>query len=789
MAESPEHFKIAIVGSGPAGLAAAARAAERGASHVLLERTDHLSDTIYKYFKGKHVMATPELPYPLRSDVAFTSGPREEVLGRFDEAAAKCNVRLKSEVTRLRKEDGHFVLEIAGQAPITADAVVLAIGMQGNIRKLGLPGSERDWIGYQLDDPRDYAEERIVVIGGGDAGIENALSLCGHNRVTLLHNLEEFIHAKPANVSLLKGKIKDGAITVITRAKTTAVEDWGLMVETPDGDNHLRCDRVIARIGAQPPRKFLEDCGIKFDSPNPNAVPSVGDDYQTEVPGLYLVGALTGYPLIKHCLNQGHDVVEFILNQPVVPVDEDLLKDKLKAAKVDMSVQELVQLARAEGSLLASQTTMQVREVLLSSEIHPKRAGETVFKINERAQSVFAILKGSVKVEAPDAPTVTLPTGAFFGEICVVMGRRRTATVTAVEPSLLIEIPRNAVIRLMRRDPVIHRAIYQASVARLIYGMVTPAAPREAAADVIATAEMVNFRPGEILLREGAADDGMYLIASGSVVVTKTIGGQEQTINYVPAGRYVGEVALIRRTVRNATVKAAVATEAIRINGEKCRALLEQYPALRDSIIRVFPTPPEEIRPETGKLIDYFLLNGGAEAQDILLIDESLCVRCDNCEKACADTHDGVSRLDREAGPTFAMLHVPTSCRHCEHPHCMADCPPDALNRLSSGEVVIDHEKCIGCGNCQRNCPYGVIQMAEVEHRKPRNRLLSLLFGTGNGHPAAHGPDHHPHKLAVKCDLCSGRPHGPACVNACPTGAALRVEPERFVNLIHTMQG
>jgi len=48
-----ETFRIAIVGSGPSGLSAAAHAAARGISHVLLEKTDHLSDTIYRYQKGK----------------------------------------------------------------------------------------------------------------------------------------------------------------------------------------------------------------------------------------------------------------------------------------------------------------------------------------------------------------------------------------------------------------------------------------------------------------------------------------------------------------------------------------------------------------------------------------------------------------------------------------------------------------------------------------------------------------------------------------------------------------
>ena len=115
----------------------------------------------------------------------------------------------------------------------------------------------------------------------------------------------------------------------------------------------------------------------------------------------------------------------------------------------------------------------------------------------------------------------------------------------------------------------------------------------------------------------------------------------------------------------------------------------------------------------------------------MLLIDEKLCIGCDNCERACADAHEGLSRLDREAGRTYAHLHVPTSCRHCEHPHCMADCPPNAINRGPDGEVFIN-DTCIGCGNCQRNCPYGVIRMAKLPPKKP-SLLKWLFFGTGPG--------------------------------------------------------
>ena len=71
-------FEIAIVGSGPGGISAAARAAELKVSHVLLEAAPHLSNTIYRYQKGKHVMAEPEA-LPLRSPLTFSAGSRESI--------------------------------------------------------------------------------------------------------------------------------------------------------------------------------------------------------------------------------------------------------------------------------------------------------------------------------------------------------------------------------------------------------------------------------------------------------------------------------------------------------------------------------------------------------------------------------------------------------------------------------------------------------------------------------------------------------------------------------------
>jgi Fe-S-cluster-containing dehydrogenase component len=260
-------------------------------------------------------------------------------------------------------------------------------------------------------------------------------------------------------------------------------------------------------------------------------------------------------------------------------------------------------------------------------------------------------------------------------------------------------------------------------------------------------------------------------------------------------------MALIDKAPRSATVKAAIRSEVIRLPGEAFARLLEKKPDLLRKASADMDKRREvnafiEGRKDSfGGAVDmysataqFLIDNGIGEATDVLLIDEKLCVGCDNCEKACADSHEGLSRLNREAGKTYAHLHVPTSCRHCEHPHCMADCPPNAIRRGPDGEVFID-DTCIGCGNCQRNCPYGVIQMAAVPAKKPG--LLSwLLFGAGPGPGEDKSPEGLEHRIgskhAVKCDLCKDiRGDGePFCVRACPTGAAIRVEPARFIDVM-----
>ena len=101
------------------------------------------------------------------------------------------------------------------------------------------------------------------------------------------------------------------------------------------------------------------------------------------------------------------------------------------------------------------------------------------------------------------------------------------------------------------------------------------------------------------------------------------------------------------------------------------------------------------------------------EAQSLLLLDLEKCVRCDECVRACADAHDGVTRLVRE-GLRFDKYLVATSCRQCRDPLCMVGCPVGSIRRRNSLEIIIE-DWCIGCGLCANNCPYGNLNMHPFE--------------------------------------------------------------------------
>lgn len=784
-------FEIAIIGAGPGGMGAAANAAHHKINHVLIERAE-VGNTVYDYQLGKHVMAEPSR-LPLRSQVPFDAGKRETILEGWNAALKKLGVNmLKGDVKTIAREaNGEFAIGLADGSTVRAKKVVLAIGLQGAIRKLEQPGHHYPHVNYTLRDPAAINDQDVLVIGAGDAGIENAMGLVGRNRVAVLNRVADFARAKNANATMILKAIGKGEVTCYYDSELIEVKPDSVIIEGREGRIEVRCTHIIARIGAIPPRKFLEACGIKFAGPGPESLPAVNEKYESSVPGLHIVGALIGYPLIKQAMNQGFEVVEHILGNPVEPADEAMVREALKL--IPGSVFEKLAFLRKNAPILEPIPEPQLREIAVESQLHDLKTGDVVFEHNAYEDSVYFVLKGAAEVILPNERP-RLPVGTFFGEMGLLSGRRRSATVKAAEPTWLIEIPRKQMLKMISMFAEIKQSVDKVFTRNVLSSQIFKGIAADILNELIDRAPVMTLKKGQSLFVEGEPADAMYVVRKGSVKVSKRDAhGEDIAVTYVPAGHVVGEMAILTATEtnRSATITAAVPCEFLKISKEDFQRVLNSSPTARAQFERLVTERKAENlskRKDTkaSEILDFMVAEGVTDAENVLIIDSDLCVGCDNCEAACAATHGGYSRLDRKGGKSFASIQIPISCRHCENPLCMLDCPPDALTRLPDGEVVI-RDNCIGCGNCQSNCPYGVIQMV---YRKPDPNPFSLwdmLFG-----PKVEVEDPKKDKgaaMAGKCDMCRTLEGGPSCVRSCPTGAAMRVHPSELLELLEAKHG
>ena len=105
-----------------------------------------------------------------------------------------------------------------------------------------------------------------------------------------------------------------------------------------------------------------------------------------------------------------------------------------------------------------------------------------------------------------------------------------------------------------------------------------------------------------------------------------------------------------------------------------------------------------------------------------ILVDLKRCIGCHTCTMACRMENNiqvgswigvetvGGPHADTAKGtyPNVSMYFVPKMCNHCRHPPCLPTCPTSAIHKREDGIVLVDKQKCNGCGLCAKACPYEI---------------------------------------------------------------------------------
>ena len=434
----------------------------------------------------------------------------------------------------------------------------------------------------------------------------------------------------------------------------------------------------------------------------------------------------------------------------------------------------------------------------------------------------FILTRGTVSVSlGPEAHRLaTLGQGSFFGEMTLISGLPRNASVTALEPCEAIEIPRRAFEYWMKKPGPFRQTMDQTYIERGLANHLRTI-PEFADIEAHLVQELVKkvrlriFSKDEVIVKENDEADSFYLIRDGFVRVVKSMaGGEQRTVAYLKDGAYFGETALLSANKRNASVIAMGKVEVIQVMKEDFFALVNRDDKFADRLAEERKRQAKQSSAGQAAssplgFVGEVVERGLIKATSALVIHLNVCTRCGNCVKACAELHDGISRLTRHGmlfeapkRDTLTVLEpllVTTSCMHCLDPECMIGCPTGAITRDVNGEVIIQ-DSCIGCGNCARRCPYGNISMADTSNKQElaKQRTGAPLIGgylkfwkTPEDEPMMHEIENNNQKavvrrIAVKCDLCQDYNYNHGCVHNCPYGAIERMDAAAY---LHEVRG
>ena len=477
-------------------------------------------------------------------------------------------------------------------------------------------------------------------------------------------------------------------------------------------------------------------------------------------------------------------------------------------------------------------------------------SGEFVCRKDEYQLDLCFILRGTVDLydhtaDGSALKVASLSEGDFFGELGAIRGQPRTTDiVAATDDTRLLYVPRHCLTFLMA-NPVARRMVterYQERTIRVLaqeLELFKGVAP-EFIEHLITWCEIERHETrGIALIQQGEEADAFYIISDGTVqVVVDRPDGSHRVLEYLRAGEFFGEMALLGGGVRSANVLTAGRCELVKLSGTAFMELCQRFPEVEKHVRGVIERRHRQeklITPEISDVLERSGQLGYVQAGALLVMDLDLCVKCDNCVKACESLH-GESRLVR-SGVTIGKYLVPVVCRHCEDHRCMNSCPTGAVERRPEGEIYFQYDMCIGCGNCAIACPYDSIAMIETgkfdraqakkaaavgrpfyrpypvashcaapglwerisaghargeperlegsEFGQIRDRNEKVLAATqAEGAADAHVPVAFP----IKCDLCDGLPFM-GCVHNCPTGAAMRVSSTTLFGQAQAVRG
>jgi len=200
----------------------------------------------------------------------------------------------------------------------------------------------------------------------------------------------------------------------------------------------------------------------------------------------------------------------------------------------------------------------QVGEVLDAMFEKKVEVGDCVIKQGDDGDNFYVIESGSYDIYVSGDGSEPRKVGSYeesgsFGELALMYNQPRAATIRATTKGALWAMDRTTFRRILLKSACKKRKMYEGLLERVPMLKTLELYERLNLADALVPR---TYSPGEAIIRQGEAADGMYFVEEGEVVISMVGEGVEKEISRVSRGRYFGELALVTKKQRAATVAA-----------------------------------------------------------------------------------------------------------------------------------------------------------------------------------------------------------------------------------------